>query len=586
MGYSVIMSGELRHYGVKGQERGVRNYQNEDGSYKPGAEGRYSSSSTSNGKSVSGGGSGSSSSKKSISDIAKEVRNGKWGNGSERKKRLTEAGYNYDEVQKEVNRIVNGGSRSSGSSSEEKKEEEKKQREFDFSQTQSDWDNILKTIRSKTSDNVRTDDNSMKYYCEKAGVDWNTLDDKSKKYFKDWADNYNKYGTSAERIASSLNEEFDGEDFDSMYPAEDYDSDEDRVAVAMAEFLGLSFDAYDSKSKQAIVDRLTKNVSHSDILEHHGIKGQKWGIRRYQNEDGTYTTEGKRRRRSDDYDPDYKSAHDKTNVKYLSDKELQRRVNRLNNERVYKTKNPTVVNQTKNAANKAKTALLTTSTLATTALTLWASSDKLKEKLSSSPIVKKLLKRTVSGLPEGATKEGKSFIEGNRAKTKYEKNKEKIIDSGNAKKILKNRKYMSDEEFDRAYKNAKQVSDLNGMANKNRSMLSEAGREMGKTAIKTVAKAAVAFGAYEFLSKTDAGKKMVNKGKEYTKELLKKVGKATAKTTVNVAKDAAKATTKVASEAVKKTADVTKNNAKIAVKAYPEAAKILLKRATQTIKKR
>ena len=31
-------------------------------------------------------------------------------------------------------------------------------------------------------------------------------------------------------------------------------------------------------------------------LSHHGIKGQKWGIRRYQNEDGTWTEAGKRRR--------------------------------------------------------------------------------------------------------------------------------------------------------------------------------------------------------------------------------------------------------------------------------------------------
>lgn len=28
-------------------------------------------------------------------------------------------------------------------------------------------------------------------------------------------------------------------------------------------------------------------------LYHHGIKGQRWGVRRYQNEDGTYTDEGK-----------------------------------------------------------------------------------------------------------------------------------------------------------------------------------------------------------------------------------------------------------------------------------------------------
>lgn len=30
-------------------------------------------------------------------------------------------------------------------------------------------------------------------------------------------------------------------------------------------------------------------------LYHHGVKGQKWGIRRYQNKDGTLTNAGKRR---------------------------------------------------------------------------------------------------------------------------------------------------------------------------------------------------------------------------------------------------------------------------------------------------
>ena len=30
-------------------------------------------------------------------------------------------------------------------------------------------------------------------------------------------------------------------------------------------------------------------------LYHHGIKGQKWGVRRYQNEDGSLTEEGKKR---------------------------------------------------------------------------------------------------------------------------------------------------------------------------------------------------------------------------------------------------------------------------------------------------
>lgn len=43
--------------------------------------------------------------KKSIYEVAKEVIDGKWGNNPERKKRLEAAGYNYNSVQAEVNRI-------------------------------------------------------------------------------------------------------------------------------------------------------------------------------------------------------------------------------------------------------------------------------------------------------------------------------------------------------------------------------------------------------------------------------------------------------------------------------------------------
>ena len=44
--------------------------------------------------------------KKSNEEIAKEVIQGKWGNGAERKKKLSEAGYDYSEIQAEVNKLV------------------------------------------------------------------------------------------------------------------------------------------------------------------------------------------------------------------------------------------------------------------------------------------------------------------------------------------------------------------------------------------------------------------------------------------------------------------------------------------------
>ena len=40
---------------------------------------------------------------------------------------------------------------------------------------------------------------------------------------------------------------------------------------------------------------LQKGSDNMNELYHYGIKGQKWGVRRYQNKDGTYTNAGKRR---------------------------------------------------------------------------------------------------------------------------------------------------------------------------------------------------------------------------------------------------------------------------------------------------
>lgn len=80
-------------------------------------------------------------------------------------------------------------------------------------------------------------------------------------------------------------------------------------------------------------------LAHGDIslekaeefIAHHGILGQKWGVRRFQNEDGTLTEEGKKR-----YGDSKASKEDGLdNIKELSDDELKSRISRLQQEVTY-----------------------------------------------------------------------------------------------------------------------------------------------------------------------------------------------------------------------------------------------------------
>ena len=69
---------------------------------------------------------------------------------------------------------------------------------------------------------------------------------------------------------------------------------------------------------------------YTDELYHHGIKGQKWGLRRFQNSDGSYTDAGKRRRANSDRDWAAK------NSSQLSDDDLNKRISRLQKEKQLK----------------------------------------------------------------------------------------------------------------------------------------------------------------------------------------------------------------------------------------------------------
>lgn len=83
----------------------------------------------------------------------------------------------------------------------------------------------------------------------------------------------------------------------------------------------------------------------SNYLVHFGIKGQKWGQRRYQNEDGSYTPEGKIRRKDrrrpfsilkSKSGTHPKFSNKREEIRNLSDNEIKRRNERLELENRYR----------------------------------------------------------------------------------------------------------------------------------------------------------------------------------------------------------------------------------------------------------
>lgn len=76
-------------------------------------------------------------------------------------------------------------------------------------------------------------------------------------------------------------------------------------------------------------------------LYHYGVKGMKWGVRRYQNKDGTLTAAGRKRRSQDvaklaDKNERTARKQDLKNRRTMSDAQLKKKIERLELEAKYK----------------------------------------------------------------------------------------------------------------------------------------------------------------------------------------------------------------------------------------------------------
>lgn len=300
-----LVHSELYHHGIKGQKWGERNFQNEDGSLTAAGRERY------------GAGGLVGRTKKVVSGTLANLPGQKKGSqpvklGVVKKSPLPKSTTASEGSEKDPDwKMVN----------DDKNYEQHRIGETDFFMyTRSDGSRFMVEEDSKweipagmtAEEAIKWGQKEIDETVAQRQAEWNSKTDEEKK-------------KELEKAKADLNKSYDKMADDVIKGK--YGNGKDRVKA-----LGASYDEVQKRVNEKL------HAKHSDLggyeLYHHGILGQKWGIRRFQNKDGSYTSEGKKRRRSG-----YEEYKDDTNwrkVRNMSDKDLDQKIERLKKEKQYK----------------------------------------------------------------------------------------------------------------------------------------------------------------------------------------------------------------------------------------------------------